>query len=341
MKNLLKGIGCAALALTLAGCTVGGDTAAETTSSTASSAAEETASANEGPFTVGILQLVQHDALDAATKGFKDALTAEFGDNVTFDEQNAAGDTATANTIAASLVSENCDLIMANATAALQAVSSATSDIPVLGTSVTDYAEALSLSDYTAGDPIGTNVSGTSDGVSYEAQAELFDELVPDAQNVGILYCSAEPNSVVQAAAMKEILEGKGKTVTEYAFADTNDIASVTQTACQDSDVIYIPTDNTAASCTEAINNVALPAGVPIIAGEEGIASGCGIATLSISYYDLGYQTGEMAVKILKGEADVSEMGVESQTNLTKEYVASRCEELGITVPEGYTAIEE
>ncbi len=333
MKNLSKGISSAILAITLAGCTVGGTTT--TTSKLDSSTTVSDA------YTVGILQLVQHPALDAATKGFKEVLTEEFGDKVTFDEQNAAGDTATANTIAASLVSENCDLILANATAALQAVSSATSDIPVLGTAVTDYSAALSLKDYDSSKAIGTNVSGTSDGISYEAQVELFTELVPDAKKVGILYCSGEPNSVVQAEEMEKQLSKAGYEVTEYSFSDTNDIASVTQTACQDSDVIYIPTDNTAASCTESINNIAEPAGVPIIAAEEGIASGCGIATLSISYYELGRQTGEMAVKILKGESKISEMPVESQTELTKEYVKSRCDKLGIKVPDTYTAIEE
>lgn len=333
MKNLLKGISSVGIALAITGCTVGGTAGTATSTDTTTKASDQ--------YTVGILQLVQHPALDAATKGFKEVLTEEFGDNVTFDEQNAAGDTATANTIAASLVGENCDLILANATAALQAVSSATSDIPVLGTAVTDYGAALSISDYQSGKPIGTNVSGTSDGISYEAQVELFDELVPNAKNVGILYCSAEPNSVVQAEEMNKQLTKAGYTVSEFAFSDSNDIASVTQTACQDSDVIYIPTDNTAASCTEAINNVAEPAGVPIIAGEEGIASGCGIATLSISYYELGRQTGEMAVKILKGESKVSEMSVESQTELTKEYVKSRCDKLGIKVPDTYTAIEE
>lgn len=332
MKKMIKGIGSLALAIALAGCTVGGSTATATTAKDSS---------DSESYKVGILQLVQHPALDLATKGFKDVLEEEFGDKVTFNEQNAAGDTATANTIASTLVGEKCDLILANATAALQAVSSATSDIPVLGTSVTDYAAALSLKDYDASKPIGTNVSGTSDGISYSAQVELFTDLVPDAKKVGIIYCSAEPNSVVQATEMNKELSKARFEVKEYSFSDTNDISSVTQTACQDSDVIYIPTDNTAASCTEAINNVAEPAGVPIIAAEEGIASGCGIATLSISYYELGRQTGEMAVKILKDEEKVSNMPVESQTNLTKEYVQSRCDKLGIKVPDTYTAIEE
>ncbi|MEE1411629.1 MAG: ABC transporter substrate-binding protein [Bulleidia sp.] len=332
MKQIFKSMSTLALAVALTGCTVGGP------STTGSS---ESGSNGSDTYTVGILQLVQHPALDQATEGFKDVLSEEFGENVEFDEQNAAGDTATANTIAASLVSEKCDLILANATASLQAVSSATSDIPVLGTAVTDYAAALSIKDYDASKPIGNNISGTSDGISYSAQVELFTELVPDAKNVGILYCSAEPNSVVQAEEMETQLTNAGFIVKKYTFADTNDISSVTQTACQDSDVIYIPTDNTAASCTEAINNVASPAGVPIIAAEENIASGCGIATLSISYYQLGRQTGEMAVKILKGEEKVSDMPVESQTELTKKYVKSRCDALGIKVPDTYEAIEE
>ena len=332
MKQIFKSMSTLALAVALTGCTVGGPS---------TTGLSESGSNGSDTYTVGILQLVQHPALDQATEGFKDVLSEEFGDNVEFDEQNAAGDTATANTIAASLVSEKCDLILANATASLQAVSSATSDIPVLGTAVTDYAAALSIKDYDASKPIGNNISGTSDGISYSAQVELFTELVPDAKNVGILYCSAEPNSVVQAEEMETQLTNAGFTVKKYTFADTNDISSVTQTACQDSDVIYIPTDNTAASCTEAINNVASPAGVPIIAAEENIASGCGIATLSISYYQLGRQTGEMAVKILKGEEKVSDMPVESQTELTKKYVKSRCDALGIKVPDTYEAIEE
>ena len=170
MKQIFKSMSTLALAVALTGCTVGGP------STTGSS---ESGSNGSDTYTVGILQLVQHPALDQATEGFKDVLSEEFGDNVEFDEQNAAGDTATANTIAASLVSEKCDLILANATASLQAVSSATSDIPVLGTAVTDYAAALSIKDYDASKPIGNNISGTSDGISYSAQVELFTELVP------------------------------------------------------------------------------------------------------------------------------------------------------------------
>ena len=168
----------------------------------------------------------------------------------------------------------------------------------------------------------------------------MLMELLPDAKTVGILYCSAEANSVYQADVVKACLEDAGLTVNIYTFADSNDVATVTSTACSECDALYTPTDNTAASCTEAINNVAEPAGVPIIAGEEGICKGCGIATLSISYYDLGVTTGKMAAKILTGEADISEMPVEYYQNPVKKYDAARCELLGITVPDDYTAIE-
>ena len=300
--------------------------------------ASETAETDGKTYTVGICQLVQHEALDAATQGFKDVLTETFGDNVTFDEQNAAGDSATCATIANTFASNGVDLILANATPALQAASAATADIPILGTSITEYGVALGIDDFSG--TTGTNVSGTSDLAPLDQQAEMFAELLPDAKTIGILYCSAEANSVYQADTVKEKLESDGYEVNVYTFADSNDVAQVTQKACEENDALYIPTDNTAASCTEAINNVALPAKTPIIAGEEGIVAGCGIATLSISYYELGRTTGEMAVKILKGESKVEEMPIEYYENPVKKYNPSICEELGITVPEGYEAIE-
>ena len=310
---------------------------------TASSAAENSAASSAAAaadgqtYTVGICQLVQHPALDAATQGFKDALTEKLGDSVTFDEQNAAGDSATCSTICNQFVSSNYDLIMANATPALQAAVSATSDIPILGTSVTDYATALDIKDWAGS--TGINVSGTSDLAPLDQQAEIIKTLFPEAKNVGILYCSAEANSKYQATVITEALTGMGYTVKEYTFADSNDVAAVTQSACGENEVLYIPTDNTAASCTEAIDNVAAPAGIPIVCGEEGICKGCGVATLSISYYDLGKATGEMAYEVLVNGADVSTMDVQFAPNVTYEYVAERCEALNITVPEGYTAI--
>lgn len=301
--------------------------------------AAEAVTPSDDAFVVGICQLVQHDALDAATKGFKDVLVEEFGaDGVIFEDGNAAGDPATCSTICDGFVTEGVDLIMANATPALKAAATATDSIPVLGTSITEYGVALQLDNFNG--VVGTNVSGTSDLAPLDEQAKMVTEFCPDAKTVGILYCSAEANSIYQADVVKAELEKAGLTVNVYTFADSNDVASVTQSACDECDVLYIPTDNTAASCAEAINNVAQPAGVPIIAGEEGLCKGCGIATLSISYYELGRATGEMAVKILKGEANVSEMEIGYDMNPVPKYNAELCEALGITVPEGYTAIE-
>ncbi len=293
----------------------------------------------EEPYQVGICQLVQHVALDAATEGFQDALVDAFSeDGVVFNLQNAAGDSTNCATITNSFVSDGVDLIMANATPALQSAAAATADIPILGTSVTDYATALDIDEWTG--TVGNNISGTSDLAPLDQQAALFPEVLPDAKNIGVIYCSAEQNSEYQATTITGYLEELGLTVTTYTFADSNDIASVVTTACSENDALYVPTDNTAASCTELVRNVAEPAGIPIIAGEEGICSGCGIATLSISYYDLGYTTGEMAARILSGEEEVSEMAVEFAPNVTKKYNAELCEALGIEVPEGFEAIE-
>ena len=296
------------------------------------------AAAEGTTYRVGICQLVQHVALDAATQGFQDALKEKLGDAVTFDVQNASGDSNTCSTIMNNFVSDNVNLIMANATPALQAGVAATGDIPILGTSVTDYATALDISDWSGA--TGMNVSGTSDLAPLDQQAAMLHELFPDAVKVGILYCSAEPNSKYQAVAIRGYLEAMGCTCTDYTFADSNDVASVTQNACDGSEVIYIPTDNTAASCTEAIRNVVEPARIPVIAGEEGLCRGCGVATLSISYYDLGYTTGEMAYEVLTGGADVASMAVRFAPNVTKEYNAELCELLGVAIPEGYTAVE-
>ena len=328
MKKVLVILLALAMVLSLAAC---GSAPAETP------AAEATAAAEDTVYTVGICQLVQHAALDAATQGFVDTLKAEFGDKVNIIEQNASNDIPTCSTIVNGFVSDNVDLILANATPALQAAVEATDTIPILGTSVTEYGVALGIDGFTG--TVGGNVSGTSDLAPLDQQAAMLLELLPDVKSVGILYCSAEANSVYQAEVVKAALEDAGVAVEIYTFTDSNDVAAVTTTACDASDALYIPTDNTAASCTEAINNVAEPAGVPIIAGEEGICSGCGIATLSISYYDLGVTTGKMAVKILKGEADISEMPIEYFPNPVKKYNPALCDALGISVPSDYVAI--
>ena len=293
----------------------------------------------EKTYTVGICQLVQHPALDAATQGFQDALAEKLGGAVTFDLQNASGDSNTCSTIVNGFVADNVDLIMANATPALQAAVAATGDIPILGTSVTDYATALDIDNWSGA--TGMNVSGTSDLAPLDQQAEMLHELFPDAKVVGLLYCSAEPNSKYQVDVITGYLTEMGYECVEYTFADSNDVASVAQSACDGADVLYIPTDNTAASCTEAIRNVVEPAMKPVIAGEEGICKGCGVATLSISYYDLGYATGEMAGEVLANGADVAAMDVRFAPNVTKEYNAALCELLGVQIPEDYVAIAE
>jgi len=288
-------------------------------------------------YEVGVCQLVQHPALDLATEGFQQALKDKLGDQVKVNVQNASGDSATCSTICSQFASDGVDLIMANATAALQAAASVTGTIPILGTSVTDYASALEIEDWSGA--TGLNISGTSDLAPLDGQAAIVAELFPDAKTVGILYCSAEPNSKFQAETITPFLEESGFKVSVFTFADSNEVASVTQNAVSECDVLYIPTDNTAASCAEAINNVALPAGVPIVTGEESLCKGCGVATLSISYYDLGYATGEMAVEVLVNGADVSTMPIQYAPKFTKEFNAEICEKLGITPGEDYVAI--
>ena len=294
--------------------------------------------AEEKTYQVGICQLLQHPALDEATRGFRDALTEKLGDKVVFDEQNASGEAVNCATITNTFVSNGVDLIMANATAALQAAMSATDTIPVLGTSITDYATALGMGEFSG--TTGINVSGTSDLAPLDGQAAMIQELFPEAKTVALLYCSAEANSVYQINVIKGYLTDMGYECKEYSFTDSNDIASVAQLATE-CDVVYIPTDNTAASYTETIANVVLPAKVPVVAGEEGICKGCGVATLTISYYDIGYATGEMAYEILVNGADVSAMPIQYAPQFTKKYNAANVAELGLTIPEDYEAIEE
>ena len=309
--------------------------AAEATEATEEAPAEAAASET---YTVGICQLVEHPALDAATKGFEDAIVDALGDAVTFDEQNAQGDSNTCSTIINSFVSNNVNLIMANATPALQAAAAGTNEIPILGTSVTEYGVALDIDNFSG--TVGGNISGTSDLAPLDGQADIFTELLPDVKKVGLVYCSAEANSQYQVDKVKEYLEAKGITCEYYAFADSNDLSAVATSATAECEALYVPTDNTVASNAEIIQNICIPAGIPVVAGEEGICGGCGIATLSIDYYDLGVATGKMAVKILKGEANVSDMAIEYAPEFTKKYNAANCETLGITVPADYIAIE-
>ncbi len=342
-KRIFAGI-LAALMMTFAlvGCSSTATTDTQSTGTASTAATQDTAGKEKienKTFSIGVCQLVQHDALDAATKGFQDKLTELLGEgNVTFDVQNAQGDSANCTTICNQFVSGNVDLIMANATPALQAAYTATETIPVLGTSVTDYGTALDIKDWTGHS--GSNVSGTCDLAPLDKQAEMLHELFPDKKTVGLLYCSAEANSKYQIDTITPYLTAYDYEVKEYTFSDSNDIAAVVTTACDECEVLYVPTDNTAASNTGIIDNIAAAKNIPIVAGEESICAGCGIATLSIDYYDLGTATAEMAYEILVNDAKVGEMDVRYAPATTKKYDAARCEALGITVPEDYVAIE-
>lgn len=285
------------------------------------------------PIKVGVVQTTQHPALDAATQGFVDALKENGITNV--DVQNASGESANCSTIVGNFVADGVDLIMANATPALQAASAATDTIPVLGTSITVY-------DVVLGGSVPKNVSGTTDLAPLDEQASMIKELFPEAKKVGILFCSAEANSQYQVDKISEFLKEDGIETVNYVFNDSNDITAVTEKAVSDKvDVIYVPTDNTAAANTQAIANVVLPAGIPVFAGEEGVCTGCGVATLTISYYDIGFKTGEMAADILLNGADISTMEVESAPQFVKKFNKTNAEKLGITIPEDYVAIEE
>ena len=293
--------------------------------------------ADDGKYEIGICQLTEHVALDAATQGFKDAIVAALGEeNVEFNYQSAQGDSNTCSTICNQFVSDGVDLILANATPALQAAAAATNEIPVLGTSVTEYGVALEIDDFDG--TVGGNISGTSDLAPLDKQADMIAEWFPEAKKVALIYCSAEANSKYQVDEVKKYLEAKDIEANLYSFSDSNDISAVCTNAANENDVIYVPTDNAVADNTGIIDNICRPLGKPVIAGEEGICKGCGVATLSISYYDLGKTTGEMAVKILKGEADIADMKIE-YTEVTKKYNADICKALGITPVEGYEAI--
>ncbi len=339
-KKLFALLLAGAMALSLAAC--GGNGGSQEETDATPSAEEQQGIQTPTPtgdetYVVGICQLAPHPALDAATQGFIDALEQALPGQVDFRNQNAANDSGTCATIVNGFVSEGVDLIMANATPALQAAAAATAEIPILGTSITEYGVALGIEDFNG--IVGTNVSGTSDLAPLDQQAAMLQEWFPDAQNVGLVYCSAEPNSKYQVDTVQGYLEEMGYVCAQYPFSDTNDMASVVQNAVDNNDVLYVPTDNTLADNTGVIHNICTPAGIPVIAGEEGICAGCGVATLSISYYDIGTTTGQMAAQILKGEANISGMPIEYAPNFVKMYNPSICGELGLTPLDGYDAI--
>lgn len=294
--------------------------------------------AEEYTYTVGICQFARHESLDLATEGFRDALTEKLGDRVTFKEENAHGDFSACTTVVNSLISENVDLILANSTTSLLTAVTATNEIPILGTSITEYGAALSLDGFDG--TVGGNVSGTSDLAPLDELAGVIQELFPDSSEIGLLYCSAEPNSQYQIDVMQEELESLGYNCTVYAFSDSNELSPVAILAASECDVIYVPTDNAVASNAELLANICIPEKVPVITGDESTCLTCGVATLSINYYDLGYITGEMAAEILADGADISQMPIAYSTDFSKKYNEAICRELGIEVPEDYEMLE-
>lgn len=289
---------------------------------------------DDGKVRVGVCQLAPHPALDQATAGFKDALIEAFGeDGVDVIIKNANNQTSDCVSIINSLISSRVDLIMANATPALQAAANSTREIPILGTSVTEYGVALGIENFSG--TVGGNVSGTSDLADLKQQAEMILKWCPDAKQVALLYCSAEPNSLYQVQKIAEYLGQMGVQTQEFAFVDTNDMSGHIQKAADWGDAIYVPTDNTVADNATLIDSICRGK-IPVFAGEEGICANCGVATLSISYYELGYTTGQMAVRILKDGGDISQMAIEYAPQVTAKYSAERCELLGLTPVEGY-----
>ncbi|SEL88990.1 MULTISPECIES: ABC transporter substrate-binding protein [unclassified Butyrivibrio] len=317
------------------------DAAEEVTEEAASEDAEDPEGGKT--FHVGVIQLVEHPALDAATKGFEEGLEEALGEagySVEFDYQNAQGEQANCATIATKFVNDKDDLIMANATPALQAVAAATGDIPVVGTSITDYKSAGVINDNNAP---GTNVTGASDLAPVDEQIALLQKLVPDAKQVGILYCSSEANSKFQVDLAAAALDAAGIGYKEYTVADSNEIQSVVTNAIANSDCLYIPTDNTIADNMSIVKNAAWPAKLPIICGEENMCKNGGLATLSISYYDLGVTAGKQAFEILVNGKNPAEMPIEYVSEgITNEYNPETAEaiEFDDALLDGLTAID-
>lgn len=293
------------------------------------SCAQETAT-----YKVGICEYTQHSAQSEVVKGFTDYLTEKLGDEISFDFQNASNDSSMATTIMNTFVSNNVDLILADNTQSLQIAANTTFDIPVLGAAITDYNSALGMS------PDGINVSGTSDLAPLDMQADMIVELFPEAKTVGLVYCSSEVNSLYQVNLVQERLLEKGIKAVEYSFSDSNDIIFALEKACDEVEVIYLPTDNTLASCIEAVDSICRSAKIPVVTGEKAMCKGAGVATLSIDYYSLGRKTGEMAYKVLTEGADVSNMPIQYDENAVKLYNEEICNEFGITPPEGYLPVE-
>ena len=267
----------------------------------------EASQAHSGSYKIGVIQLTEHPALDAANEGFVAALN-DSGLDYTIDQQNAQGDQSACQTIASKLVNDHDDLILAIATPAAQAVAGSTTDIPIVGTAITDFAEAGLVE---SNDAPGGNLTGSSDLNPVDEQIDLLKQLVPDAKTVGILFCSAEANSEIQARMAEEACKKAGLATERYTVSSSNEIQQVVDSMAGKVDAVYAPTDNVIAAGIATVSMVANENDLPVICGEENMVTGGGLATYSLNYYDLGYRAGEMAVKILKGEAKPADMPIE------------------------------
>ena len=286
-------------------------------------------------YKVGIVQLMQHVALDQATQGFQDALTEKLGDQVSFDVQLASGEPTNCTTIVTKFVNDGVDLIMGNATPAVIAAKEATATIPIVGTSVTDYA-AAETAIVASNEAPGGNVTGYSDLSDIAAHVDLTMKLCPDARTVAIVYCSAEPNSVIQGGQAKELYEAAGYTTVTLTASDVTTISTVVTSACEQADLIYIPTDNLFAENMESVKNIAEPAKIPVICGEGGMVNAGGTASVAIDYYVLGYRAGEMAYEIMVNGADPATTPIGFMTAEDMELVINEenASAIGLTIPE-------
>lgn len=335
MKKILATGLALTLALSLTACMGGASSSASGGSASSSAAGSGSASASagdDGVYTIGICQQMQHVSLDEATQGFEDALTELLGDKVEFDYQNAGGEQANCTSIVSKFVTDDVDLIMANATTAVQCAKEATTTIPVVGTSVTDY---VSTGIVDSADAPGGNVTGYSDLSDVNIHVELMQKLLPDAQTIAILYSSGEENSRIQAESAVAAFEAAGLTAKTYTANDSNDISSVVTEACTQSDAIYIPTDNLMAANMELVKNVALNQKVPVVSCFTADENDGALLSISISYYTMGRLAGEMAYDILVNGADpaTTPIGVMSAEDMDIVVNQAVADELGITVP--------
>ncbi|WP_294465096.1 ABC transporter substrate-binding protein [uncultured Anaerofustis sp.] len=287
-------------------------------------------------YKIGVLQLVQHDALDKANEGFMKALEEKGykdGEKIKLDYQNAAGDQSNCQTISDSFINDNKDLILAIGTPAAQAVANKTKDIPILVTAVTDPADAGLVK---SNEKPETNVSGTSDLTPVKEQIKLLKEILPKAKKVGILYSTNESNSILQAKLAKEAIKAEGMTAVDATVSSSNEIQQVTDAVVDKVDALYVPTDNMISAGIATVSMVANEKKVPIICGESGMLKGGALATYGIDYYNLGYKTGLQAVDILEGKTKVSDMpiGYLAQEDLEMAVNEDAAKTLGITIPD-------